>query len=735
MIFQHLLPMNPAEAEEINDEVGYVERDGVRIYYVLGVAVYVHREGDSVGERVARVQLLSQGAVTKEELSRAFEVTTTTLYRQELRVEDEGIAGLLDKKRGPHGPHKMSEARIEKAQQLADEGFSKRAIARELGVSPAAVRLAFKDGRLRGNRGSLAKGRVVGPRSRSEIDFACTNGVAVKRDVERAMAMEGLLQEAAPEFQAAEGVSGAGVLIALPMLLDLGLIEVAERVYSSLKNGFYGLRHVLLLLALMTLLRIRTPEQLSKNAPGELGILLGLDRIPEVKTVRRKLNELAGREKAYEYGRFLAKRWTEEDPEAVGILYLDGHVRAYHGKQKLPKTWISSRHLAAPATTDFWVNDIYSQPLFVVTAVGNEGLRDMVRDELLSEIRALVGKDRRVTLCFDREGWSQKFFKNVHDQNFDVLTYRRGTIEAWPQEEFQTVEGNVEGRQLKYQLAEREVEVIHGFTMREVRRLCESGHQTAILTTRRDLPIAVLAYRMFNRWAQENYFKYMGENFAIDHLWQQGAEGIDSAYLVPNPARKHVQKQLVQTREKLKKLEKAYGTWMHPLFSDRRKKHGLSRKRMAEQITQLRRQADQLRSEMKKLPLKISLANMPSEERIVRLRYEVKHLVDTIKLVAYRAESRLFQLLHPLGSRIDQEGRALLQEILTGTADVLPDSETHRLRICFHSLANPRSNLILARLCEIMNQAKQVYPGTNLILEYQPPASKHAQISDACQEV
>jgi len=69
----------------------------------------------------------------------------------------------------------------------------------------------------------------------------------------------------------------------------------------------------------MALLRIRTPEQLQGQPPGELGILLGLDRAPEVKTLRRKLGELAARRQATSFSQRLAERWVRDQADAVGL--------------------------------------------------------------------------------------------------------------------------------------------------------------------------------------------------------------------------------------------------------------------------------------------------------------------------------------------------------------------------------------------------------------------------------
>ena len=75
--------------------------------------------------------------------------------------------------------------------------------------------------------------------------------------------------------------------------------------------------------------------------------------------------------------------------------------------------------------------------------------------------------------------------------------------------------------------------------MREVRRLCDSGHQTVILTTRQDLPLAVVAYRMFERWTQKNFVRYMRQHFALDALVTYAVELADPERTNPNPSARH----------------------------------------------------------------------------------------------------------------------------------------------------------------------------------------------------
>jgi prepilin-type processing-associated H-X9-DG protein len=216
------------------------------------------------------------------------------------------------------------------------------------------------------------------------------------------MAYLGFLDDAAPLFRPGTRVPGAGVLLALPALIQGGVFECARKIYGSIGPAFYGLRTSILALLLMALLRIKRPEGLKEHPPDDLGRVLGLDRAPEVKTLRRKLTRLAAFGRAVEFGRTLAERQVTLRGTAMGFLYVDGHVRVYHGKHQLPKAHVARMRLSMPATSDYWVNDMAGDPLFVVTAEANAGLVKML-PVVLGEVRSLVG-ERRITVVFDRGG-------------------------------------------------------------------------------------------------------------------------------------------------------------------------------------------------------------------------------------------------------------------------------------------------------------------------------------------
>jgi len=98
--------------------------------------------------------------------------------------------------------------------------------------------------------------------------------------------------------------------------------------------------------------------------------------------------------------------------------------------------------------------------------------------------------------------------------------------------------------------------------------------------------------------------------------------------------------------------------------------------------------------------LETRIAVLPERE-IVKLAPEAKHLTDTIRIVAYRAETALVRCLAPHDAKTEGEGQLLIRDVLSSSADLVPEAQ--RLRTCLHSLANPRSNQALAHVSATLN--------------------------------
>jgi len=536
------------------------------------------------------------------------------------------------------------------------------------------------------------------------------------RSVDRALAAMGLLEDAAPLFASGAEVPKAGVLLAIPALAASGVFESAKAKLSSLAPAFYGLRTTLVVLLSLALLRVKRPENLKEYSPAELGRVLGLDRAPEVKTLRRKLSSLSSNEEWVEgFLRDLVGRRVAARSEALGYLYVDGHVRVYHGKADLPKAHVARMRLSLPATQELWVNDADGSPLFFVTQEAHPQLVSAL-PAVLKQVRGLVG-ERRVTVVFDRGGWSPKLFAAMSRDGFDVLTYRKGTADAVPEHAFAEHEVPGTAGKARMRLHDTLVTVTGGFRMRQVTRL-KDGHQTHIVTTRKDLSAVEVAVRMFDRWRQENFFKYMRQEYAIDALVEYGTEADDATRLVPNPARKAVEVELRKARGEVARLAASLGAAaMDNRESRRRTMRGFkiaTGSALGIPLREARDRVARLVEQRAALPERVPVGSVKSD--VVRLKARCKRLSDGLKMLAYQAETDLAAQVAPHYARSADEGRRLLLAAFQSAADI--DVASGELRVTLAPQSSPHRTRALAELCRVLDDTATRFPGTNLRLRY-----------------
>jgi hypothetical protein len=343
---------------------------------------------------------------------------------------------------------------------------------------------------------------------------------------------------------------------------------------------------------------------------------------------------------------------------------------------------------------------------------------------VLQEIRALLGP-RRVTVVFDRGGYSPQLFFDLIQQGFDVLTYRKGRAAPVPRSRFHRQTGRIDGRRVTYVLADQEVQLLRGkLRLRQVTRLNESGHQTPILTSRRDLSALVVAYRMFERWRQENFFKYLNEEYALDALVAYDVLPDNPAREVPNPARQALEAPLRAARAELLRLQAEYGLAAFvQLEGGACTLRGLQRNQgaLAQAVRAALKRYQDLQAQRAALPLRVPV-QQARREASKRLAPERQHLTNLIKMVAYQAESDLVALVQPHYRRAAQEGRTLIQSALADTADL--EVTKTELRVHLHPLSSPHRTRALAALCHELNTSPVCFPGTRLRLHFsvaEPP--------------
>ena len=736
---------NPENAQFINERCSVRTQDGYRVVTVSGIALTQYAVGDRLAEAHAMVSLVEQGWADQNDVARVFGYSARTVRRQQRRFEDGGLAALGQSGGFPKGHQRQSAARVRLIHRLKGQGHSNREIARRVGVSEMAIRkslrrMGWKEpvaqldlpweaspsaNPARASSPPLPAGPASAnpnlsafsesppaPSRPSSLDTDPTD-----RRLDRLMARLGLLDDAPPLFGSVSALPGAGVLLAVPALVQSGIFDCAQKIYGSLGPAFYGLRTTVLILLLMALWRIKRPEALKEHSPAALGRVLGVDRAPEVKTLRRKLARLASFQRAAQFGQSLAQHRIAQRGQALGFLSIDGHVRVYHGRHRLPKAHVARMRLSMPATTDYWVNDPTGDPLFVLTAEVNAGLVKMLPG-LLAELRRWVGP-RRLTIVFDRGGFSPKLFLQILAAGFDLLTYRKGRVRHLPARCFQSRRTRVGGRTFTCVLADQEVRLLKGqLRLRQVTRRSDNGHQTSILTSRRDLSSAQVAYWMFNRWRQENFFKYLREEFALDALVEYAVVPDDPTREVPNPAWARVDAQWRQAHAHFDRLQSEYGleAWTN-LEQQRRTMRGfkIAQGKLGQQLWQAWERVAQLEARRAKIPRRVPVQSL-TPEPVVKLAPEIKHLTNLVKMVAYQAESELWRTVAPHYRRVADEGRTLIQAALLGAADLEVTKE--ELRVTLVPQSSPHRTRAIAALCEELNSLDTLFPGSRLRLRY-----------------
>lgn len=565
-------------------------------------------------------------------------------------------------------------------------------------------------------------------------------GYATTRSLERVAAAMGQLAAAPIAFQLACDVPQGGVLLALPALLAQGLLRYRSQSYQ-LPEGFYGLDSIFLLLGFMALARIGSLEQLRYQPPGEWGKLLGLDRIPEVRTLRAKLKLLCqdlGR--ALRWNAELAKEWIARQADSELYFYCDGHVRVYHGEQTaLPRHYIARERLCLRATTDYWINALDGQPYLYVNKEVDPGLIATLKQDLIPWLEASVAKspeqqqrlaqDPRAhwfTIVFDREGYSPELFDQMRQKRIAVLTYHKFPKQDWSNAEFSPHSVQLSGGEtLTLKLAERGTQLSNKLWVREIRKLTDSGHQTPILTTNFQAPLTALAVSLFARWSQENFFRYMREHYSLDRLVEYGTEPVPDAISVVNPHWRKLDSQIRSKTGQRYRLTAQFGALALSEQPGESELQGYQQRKgqLQEQIQHLDREIDTLKQQRRQTPHHIPVKSLPEQDRFTRLRTERKHFVDTIKMIGYRAETSLASLLREHLARSD-DARVLLRQLFQNEVDLVPDSANHTLIVRLHHFTQATHDQAIAQLCTTLNETQTVFPGTNLKLIFEIGSSK-----------
>lgn len=571
---------------------------------------------------------------------------------------------------------------------------------------------------------------------------------------------------ALPVFENNLDVPKAGVLLCVPALLSNGLLS--HNNVFDFDPGYYSLSSIFLTLSFCSLLRIKSIEKISDEPPGELGKLIGLDRIPEIKTLRNKIAELGQQDQGKLWIGELSREWMQMYPDLAGVMYIDGHTDVYYGKaNKLPRHYVSRMRLAMRASADYWVCDKLGQPFFSINKSISGSMIDVIKQDIIPVLendipnqpnQAALNNDphlHKFMIVYDREGYSPDFMIDMWEKRVACCTYNKYTQDPWPKTEFAQYEIETpNGEKELVQLAERAVLLEGNETeslpvamqvveveqtgqgiqvkttnkrtkkkrqiwVREIRKLRNDGNQTSIITTNYKLDIVLIGMYMFARWCQENFFKYMVHNFSLDMIISNFLTDINDTEQMVNPVYRELEKKIRALNAKLKHRQSKLGALHYDNEINSKEFNGLTEKKskLQEDVAIYRCQLEEHKAMRQNTPPKINYADLPEEEKFKGVYNQRKQVVDTIKLIASRSEIALATIIKKHMSK-PEEARALMEQFYKTSADIKVDNQNKIIQIKLHHQATRHEDMILRQLCEYLNETETIFPGTDFMLQY-----------------
>ncbi len=523
----------------------------------------------------------------------------------------------------------------------------------------------------------------------------------------------------------------------IPSLLSNGLLDSMDS--FNFKQGYYRIQDIFLVISFMILARIKTINKLSSISPGEWGCILGLDRIPEMKKLREKTDELSHGENEKILDQWVSdhsSKWMDTSDGTVGHFYLDGHVRTYFGNTtKLPYRYVPRQKLCLRGMTDYWVNEESGKPLFSVTTPFSKGLISMLKEEIIPKLLAQMPNQPseidfendkqlyRFVMIFDREGYSMKLFKELwEDHRIACQTYNKYPKENWEENNFSDIkiDQTFKGEN-NIKIAEKDVSFSKDFKYREIRVLTDSGHQVSVCTTDFKGNMTEIFLHMNGRTTQENFFKYARQEYNIDTLASYEKDAVDDTVKVVNPEYRRLEKALNSDRSKLSRrvLKRDELSLKDDPTDKQVKDYEEKMADLIEEITDLTDIIIKNKGKRKNTNKHITVKELPEEFKFVKFQGGRKKFLDIIKMIVYRAEASMANIILPYLTTHDKDtARTLIKTISQTSANIIPDYENKKLKIELHFLNKHKDDKIINHLMEFLNKTDYCFPGTDLKLFY-----------------
>ena len=748
------LPLHPAEAVQIGSSCFSVAALDGKIYYFSNLEVCdLHDERDR-GAMLLRAAKFAESGVRRKDLQEALGISRSTLKRAVNKLRSEGEASFHEPRRG-RGASVMVGETAETANRLLASGMSGAAVARELGLSKATVNYGRRKGIIGNGPPDARREERPEPAAEAAEDGKAAEapldrGARDRRDREAPMGRGA--RDGAGEDRGLGGRDGRGAAGLRGEPVGGRPRRRSGRASDASQGGAArpGAR------VPVAAERVLRADQRSSShfvpvhgagsqpggaaAPGSggMGRSPGAGPLPRGQDAAAQDQALAANPQRVEDWRdALAEAWLAESPDACATLAVDGHVKVYTGRKgRLPKHFVSRQKLCLPASTSYWVNALGGKPLLCLNKDLDPTMTQALEQDVLPALErlGLPGPDApnllaagepaepALTLVFDREGWSPALFGRLARRGIAVITWHKGSAgEPWPEAEFRAARVPVHGpgavREAEVLLAERRIGLPGGPEVRQIRRLLEGGRQAALVTTDFRMPLEQAAGAMFSRWSQENFFKYMREEFNLDALPVHALAEIDPEARVVNPAWRELDRRIRRLRTRLGAQRNRVADLLRGTPSPNARE---AAGRIKAENANLDAECQALKTRRREVRKHVTVADLGERDRLDALPAGEKLLLDIVRMIAYRAETRMMPAVADAQGK-KQRPRRLLAELFQSEADIVPEPENGILRVRIIGTASNSGDAAIAGLLEELTRTRTVFPGTGLRMVYELP--------------
>jgi hypothetical protein len=610
-----------------------IDADDRRSIFLNGHLTARYHCDDKATERVLVTQLCEVLSLPNRQIAAAFGLHPVSLSRFRGSFRKGGAAALVPLKTGPKAPTKMTPQLAARCRTLRAEGLSLRAIAARL--SKANRRISYV------TVAALFKSESAPPRQDS---LPLETEETPEADAPAAVSDEDTPPVKAASFEEGRPTRYAGAMMLFAALTRLGLFNVFQELGATAGPARrLGGAQTVAAIVFCFALRFHSIEDWKNGRRRDLGVLIGEPSAPSLLSLRIKVKALAESVDPVQLSRAMFARYLALEPVWEGLYYVDGHFCPYYGQHPTPQGWDAKRRLAAKGHTDVYVHDAKGRSLFFLSQPLNDSLARAIPG-MVAEIRRVHGTEP-FTLVFDRGGYSGKTFRFLQAEGIGFITYLKGRTarRRYAVKRFQAGWFAFQGRRHSYKLFEKKTRLRGVGRIRTILFLGEDRQQIPVLTNLAPTAKAAKVVHCLRlRWRQENSFKFLSENYAIDQIIQYGADPETEDRRIPNPKRKALKEDARLLVQQIQTLQAQLGRALEDNDENRRPTaRGLkiAHARLRREIAQKRQALARLENRLRHTPAQISAQKADKTRSL--LREDRRLLVNAIKLAACNAERML----------------------------------------------------------------------------------------------